>query len=200
MTVSELLMIQKLEGQQRGVFTRPDLEAVFGTHSPSAVANRVRALQTAGILKPFRRGIYATGRADIATISQTLAPDSVVSMTRVLSDALVIGTAPQNVVEAIRVTTRTRHYTGADFRISHHAISANLLVDFKVKNGVKFASPEKAVLDALYFHQRGKKFVFDIYSDLNLSRLDQNQLKRLLSIYKNPKFRAFARNVLKLDS
>ena len=76
------------------------------------------------------------------------------------------------------------------------SIAAHLDFGFEVIDGVRWALPEKAVLDTLYFHLRGRRFTFDIYSDVAYHRLDRGRLEEFLSHYRNPKFGAFVHNVL----
>lgn len=55
------------------------------------------------------------------------------------------------------------------------------------------------MLDTLYFHLRGQRYVFDPFSDVDTSRLDPGRLRDYLGRYRNPRFVAFARNTLGLS-
>ncbi len=59
-----------------------------------------------------------------------------------------------------------------------------------------WADPEKAVLDTLYFHLRGRRYVFDIYSDLAIEKLDMDRVRTYLKRYRNPRFVSFATGLL----
>ena len=65
----------------------------------------------------------------------------------------------------------------------------------KMENFVRYADKERAFLDVLYFYQRGHKFSFNIYSDIQVKKLDQKIIKRCLAHYKNPKFVKFVEGV-----
>jgi hypothetical protein len=69
---------------------------------------------------------------------------------------------------------------------------------YTATDGVQFADAEKAVLDVLYFHLRGRRYPFDIYSDIDFEKLDQGRLRSHLERYRNPKFVAFVRALLRL--
>ena len=64
-------------------------------------------------------------------------------------------------------------------------------------NILKFTlDKEKAVLDVLYFHLRGRAYPFDLYSDIRFDELDRHRVREYLKRYENPKFIAFAETVL----
>ena len=63
-------------------------------------------------------------------------------------------------------------------------------------DGVRVADKEKAFLDVLYFHLRGRVYPFDLYSDIRLEAFDSMRLREYLKRYRNPKFVAFAESFL----
>ena len=54
------------------------------------------------------------------------------------------------------------------------------------------------MLDTLYFYLRGRRYPFDIYSDVDTSSLDSEKVLDYLKEYENPKFVAFAKGVIGL--
>jgi len=54
------------------------------------------------------------------------------------------------------------------------------------------------VFDVLYFHLRGRRYSFDIYSDIDLARLKKKRLSDYLTRYRNPKFVSFTTGLLEL--
>jgi hypothetical protein len=64
------------------------------------------------------------------------------------------------------------------------------------KYGIRKADAEKAFLDTLYFYQLGHRFSFNIYSDIQIDRLDKKRINHYLTHYKNPKFISFVKGVL----
>jgi hypothetical protein len=47
-------------------------------------------------------------------------------------------------------------------------------------------------------HLRGRRYPFDVFSDIDPARLDRQRLETYLKRYRNPRFVAFARGVLGL--
>jgi len=182
---------------QRGVFSTGDLRVLLAEKHAAAFTRRTRALVESGALSRFCRGWYVRHDFDLPTLSQRLAPDSYVSLGTALARHLVIGSNPVNQLIAVR-TGRAHAYRGLGREIVHVHISPHLDFGHEPVDGVRWADPEKATLDALYFHLRGRRYPFDVYSDLDVSRLRPGVLTTYLAEYRNPKFIAFARELLEL--
>ena len=187
--------IERVAGAQRGVFSKADLQTLLGEPHPAAFARRFRALEANDVLRRFCRGFYVTESFDLPTLSQRIAPDSYVSFSTVLARELLIGTRPVRQVVAAKAG-KSRRYAGLGYEVVHLHIAPHLAFGNAASDGVRFADGEKAVLDVLYFHLRGRRYPFDIYSDIDLDRLDRGRLDAYLNRYRNPKFVAFARGVL----
>lgn len=194
---SDQQILQELAPAQRGVFTTADLQAAMGEPNRAAVWRRIDALIGAGVIRRFRRGIYVAESFEPLVLSQRLDPESVVSFETVLAKELIIGVDPSKRIRATQLG-RPRSFAGLGIEIEHFRITPSLAFGWNAIDGVKMASAEKAVLDVLYFHLRGTRYAFDVYSDLNLARLDLAVLREFLQRYRNPKFVSFAKNVLQL--
>lgn len=189
--------VEKATVAQRGVFSKADLQTLFAEPHPAAFARRFRALEANDVLRRFCRGFYVTESFDLPTLSQRIAPESYVSFGTVLARELLIGARPVRQVVAAKFG-KSRRYTGLGYEVVHLHIAPHLAFGAAASDGVRFADAEKAVLDVLYFHLRGRRYPFDIYSDIDFDRLDRPRLESYLNRYRNPKFVAFARGVLNL--
>ncbi len=195
LTDRDLLM--ELREPQKGVFSTADLRTALAERHPAGFKRRIQALIDQGILFRFTRGFYVTEKFELSVLSQRIAPSSCISFATVLANELVIGTNPQRKVVATK-TGRARKYTALGYEVEHVALSEELMFGSTIRDGVRFADIEKAVLDVLYFHLRGRRTAFDIYTDLNLEKLNNKRLLQYLRNYRNPKFVTFAKRTLKL--
>jgi hypothetical protein len=189
--------LQRLESAQCGVFSKGDIQTVLAEPHPAAFGRRVRALIDNGVLQRFCRGWYVTESFDLATLSQRLAPESYISFGTVLAQGLLIGANPAHKIVAAKLG-RPRKYEHGDFVIEHVGVTRELLFGFSAVQGIRYADVEKAALDTLYFHLRGRRFPFDIYSDVAIHKLDPVRLKDYLRRYRNPRFIVFAKNLLEI--
>jgi hypothetical protein len=196
-TVEDSQLIARLAAAQGGVFSTSDLRTTLAEPHAAAFGRRVRALVEHGILFRFARGFYVTEAFDLPVLSQRIAPGSCISFDNVLARELVIGTKPAHRILATKVGP-ARRYAARGFEIEHLSISSRLSFGCESTDGVRYANAEKAVLDVLYFHLRGRRYGFDVYSDINLRKLDMPRVRDYLQRYRNPKFVAFARRVLQL--
>jgi hypothetical protein len=194
-SVADARTIQELQHSQRGVFSKGDLQTAFGERHPAAFTRRVNALLDLGVLRRFARGWYVAGDFNLATLSQRLAPSSYISFSTVLARHLIIGPDPEGRVIAVKMG-RPRRYAMGDSVIEHVSVTEALLFGFETVDGVRYADAEKAAIDTLYFHLRGRRYPFDIYSDMAVDKLDHTRIRSYLGRYNNPKFIAFAEGVL----
>jgi hypothetical protein len=196
--VNDARAIEEAAATQRGVFSKADLQTLLAEPHPSAFARRARALEEHGLLRRFCRGFYVTDTFDLPTLSQRINPDSYVSFGTVLARELLIGPRSARRVVAVK-TGKSRTYEGLGYEVVHLHVTPHLFFGYAPTDGVRFADAEKAVLDVLYFHLRGRRYPFDIYSDVDYGRLDRRRLDSYLGRYRNPKFVAFARGLLRMQ-
>ena len=201
-----LFALQGLALQQRGVLTTRDLEVIFRTSNRQTLTSRLRPYLKEKILIRFCRGFYLMPKSTsvemgLAALSQRICPHSIISLGTVLSRARLIGTAPKNVVYAVKVGT-SRTYENEDIgRIVHFGfggIKESSVFDFGYyfEDGICYAEPERALLDTLYFYQRGNKLFFNIYSDVFVGKINRQTYLEYIDRYPNSRFRAFARSYL----
>ena len=189
--------VQRLRDAQRGVFSTADLRSALADRHPAALGRRIRKLVEEEVLTRFTRGFYVAQEFSLPVLSQRIAPESCISFETILARETVIGPKPERRVVATKAGP-SRRYEARGFVIEHMRVSPDLMFGCEGVDGVRTAHVEKAVLDVLYFHLRGRRYSFDIYSDMNLGRLDRARLKEYLGRYANPKFRAFAEKVLEI--
>ena len=194
-SVADSQLIRRLDTGQRGVYSKADLQTAFGEPHPAAFTRRIQRLLDHGILRRFCRGWYFSETFDLPTLSQRLAPESYISFATVLARELIIGTRPEGHIVAVKIG-RPRKYVYEGFVIEHVSVNKDLLFGFSSVNGVRYADAEKAFLDTLYFHLRGRPYPFDIYSDVSTHRLDRKRLYEYLGCYRNPKFVTFVKGLL----
>lgn len=191
---ADLRAIERVAAAQRGVLSRADLDALLDA-SEAARAHRLRALRADGTLRRFSRGFYVAREFDLPTLGQRIAPDGYVSFGTVLAHHRLIGTRPdRQVILAHR--GRSREFRGLGVAVVLVQIAPHLDFGHAPIDGVRYADPEKAALDALYFHLRGRRYPFDVFSDVAYDRLDPARLGEWLSRYRNPKFVRFVTSLL----
>ncbi len=194
---TDVLEVQRLQGAQGGVFSLADLRSVLNEPHRAALFRRVDRLLASGVLVRCTKGLYVTRGFDLAVLSQRIAPDSAISFETVLARDLVIGPLPSRRISAIR-NARSQKYEARGLAVEHRHLDPALRFGEETRNGIRYTVPEKALLDVLTFHVRGRRALFDVYTDVNFERLDRGVLNEFLSRYKNQRFIAFAKDVLRI--
>lgn len=194
-SLEQVRSLERVAEEQRGVLSRADLESLLAARSPNGLAVRIGALERAGVLRRFCRGFYVTAGFDLPTLGQRIATGGYVSFGTVLADRQLIGTRPDRQVMLARVG-KSREYRGLGVSVVVLQIAPHLDFGHEVRDGVRFADAEKAVLDTLYFHLRGRRYPFDVFGDIDYLRLDARRTRDYLSRYRNPKFVAFVTSLL----
>lgn len=195
-----LSLIEKLATPQQGVFTIAGLKSLLQVSDISSLNQKLKPYLLAGILRRFCRGFYVTKNFSLEALSQRIYPDSTVSFGNVLAKKLIIGSIPEKTIYAVK-KGKSRTFPspwGSIVHLGFNSPQAEQLVSLGShwEGGIRFADPEKAFLDVFYFYQKGRKFSFNVYSDINFDLLDKTKIKNYLQHYKNPKFQQFVWGVI----
>ena len=182
MTARDLQLIQEYAGDLAGVLTLPDLRVLFAEQGEPALYKKLEGFVREGILIKVKRGLYATASASLEVISNRIVSDSYITTGTVLAQAMLLGSIPARRVQAAKVG-RPRTYRCELGTIEHLSLKPELFFGFEDQDGVKYARPEKAFLDACYFFFKGRRFSFDLYDDVDTTPLDKRLIKDYLQAY-----------------
>jgi len=181
----------KLGESVGGVFSLMELSSVFGESNKVSLHSIVSKFIESGILKRYCREIYTLANFDYTVLSAKIRQNSYISLGSALAMHRLIGTESPFQVFCI-VQSKAAYYKGLP-NISYYSLAKELYFGFVPnKRGALIAEPEKAVLDTLYFYLHGKKFYFNIFSDINYNMLDREKFFEYLEFCNNSKFKTFA--------
>jgi hypothetical protein len=178
-----------------GVFFIGDLSRLFGETNSVSLFRRIRNLEDAAIISRFSRGIYITAGFRAETLAARIIEKSYLSLGTVLAKELMIGSVPAKALYAVRIG-KNRIYKGPGLTVEYVGITEPLFFGFRGNQGVRYATPEKAFLDTLYFHLRGRSYSFDIYQDIDITRVNRPFIEQWLRKYRNPRFVSFVKGYL----
>lgn len=193
--LQDIRAIESVSPSTRGVFTKSDLKALLSPTHHAEYYRRLEALIKANTLTKVKRSLYVAAGFNPFALSQVIAPNSYISMSTALQFHKMIGTAPSQLIEAVTVGPRRRYRVG-DLNVAHVSIRQGLMFGFQRHNGIHIATREKAYLDTLYYHLKGRKYAFDLYSEIAKELLDVDKIEQHLSHYPNPKFVRFVWGLL----
>ncbi len=195
MKFGELSLYQQEINKLGGVVSIADFANLVGLSDSQKINSALKKCIECKIIKRFINGFYLSDNFDPELLCQKIYPESYLSLGTILAKNLIIGSVPQMTIYAVKLG-RNKEFNNCGIRIIYFSISKDLFLDFEFKNGIKYASKEKAFLDLLYYYQKGFVPSFNIYSDLNLSLLKRSKVDSLLTNYNNVKFRSFVQKLL----
>ncbi len=187
--------VQRYAGELKGVFSTKDLSNLLYEPRGVALHRRINRLVRLGLLTPFTRGFYTGSNPDLDVLCMRVDPDCLISLASALARYLMIGTCPVDTVFAV-TAARGRTFTGPAGSLVYVSAREELLFGFEYADGVRYATREKALLDTLYYYQKGRRFYFNVYSDINVDGVDINLVRTWLNRYRNPRFTAFVARYL----
>lgn len=189
------VLLHSYSKEMSGVFSTQDLRALFGQDNGVQLHRHLSSLVDSGLLSRFCRGFYTTPGYVPEVLAMRVITESYLSLGTVLAKELMIGSVPAHTLYAIRVGP-SRTFVGPGLTIEYLGIAKPLFFGFRHENGVRYATPEKALLDTLYFHSHGRRFSFDIYEDIEVSRVDRRIVADYLTRYRNPRFTSYVKGYL----
>jgi predicted transcriptional regulator of viral defense system len=188
-------LLRKYSSRMGGTFSTVDLRNLFGEQNQIMLHRRICTLAEAGILTRFCRGIYVLDGFSPEVLASRTIEESYLSLGTVLAKEMMIGSVPARTIYAVRVG-KNRIFRGAQLTIEYVGIKESLFFGYKPVSGIRYATAEKAFLDTLYFHLRGRAYSFDIYQDIDTTRLDRGLIGQWLIKYRNPRFVSFVKGYL----
>ncbi len=165
-----------------GVFTLSDLKIAFANTSSASMYRDLQVLIKSGDLIKIKRGYYATPAAKLTTIAARLYPKSYISTGTVLAAHKIIGSIPERKIQVILTGTPSTCSSSLG-KIEVLSIAPKMFCGFERRDDAYWATPEKAYLDACYFYFRGRKYSFDLESDVDRSRLKPKLIETYLRKY-----------------
>lgn len=188
--------IESLALAQGGCLTTHDLMTILSEERQSSLQSLLRPILRAGRLQRAKRGIYIWKGSDARSVVARICPDATLSFGTVLASHLLIGTVP----------ARHFQFTGSctdqsiqcpEWKASLHRLATHLRFGWTADaQGLRTANPEKAVLDCLYYHQKGIAFSFDLETGIDRAGLSRDRFLDYVERYPNPRFQSRCRRWL----
>jgi hypothetical protein len=178
-----------------GVFFINDLKNLFNHDSEVQLYRRIIVFEKSGVLQRIKQGFYVTENFDPELLACRIYPDSYISFGNILAKELIIGSVPEKTIYLVKAG-RNKLFTSPTVTLVYFGTAQDFQFGSINRNGKRYATPEKAFLDILYFYQKGHTFSFDIFNDIDISRLDTKKIESWLKHYKNPNYISFVKGVI----
>jgi len=181
-TISRLEAIKILHQKKVTFFDVVDASKIFGLEKKKTLYVLLQRLEKDGVINRIVNGKYHFSFKDSHEfeLANFLVNPSYVSLESALSYYGILPQFPYTVTSATPLKTKTIHYQDKEYEYSH--LAGKYFWGFIKKDKFLLATPEKALLDELYF--MAKKLRRIHIPDLNLEAIDRNKLCALSKRYK----------------
>ena len=159
----------------KSFFTIADLEKITGLARKSLYVT-LKRWGDKGLIERVGQGIYLPVMTDVSleNVAAQLYIPNYLSFESALSRYGILNLVPYTLTFA--TPRKTRKFTLRKQGVEFRQIAPRLFFGYEIKNGINIANPEKAFLDQLYFHSRGKASMD--FDELNLKGLSPQITKK----------------------
>ena len=181
---------QKLSEREMSIFTPLEFQRVFHA-SPQKTKYFLETYTKKGLFQRLKKGIYALEERFPTTeeIANALYKPSYISFAYALS---YHGIIPESVYTITSATTKpTRNFVARDIAFSYAKIKKQAFTGYTIEvfdsdrsHHISIATPEKALVDYLYFVSLGK---FSLNDRLNLRSLDKKKIMHYAKLFEYPR-------------
>ncbi|MCC8113979.1 MAG: hypothetical protein LIP03_08285 [Bacteroidales bacterium] len=190
MNSSRNVILPTLLAQSQTVFSCDSVRLLLGSTPIDNISWNLNYYAKNGWLVNPRRGFYAKPNYNPEELANKLITPSYLSLTYMLQKYGMIFQYSETITA---VSYLSRMIPVDNFLIEYRRIKEIILIDprgIEQRNGISYATPERAFLDTLYLNSN---FTFD-----NLSCIDKGAVEALLPIYSNKSLNKRVASLIKI--
>ena len=189
-TIDVLRILQRFN---KRIYNFSDLKKLLNAKSDDSLYVKISRLVESGLLKRIKKGVYyLEGREpDSFEIANVLYEPSYLSLETALNYYGILVQTPYIIFSI--TTKRAKRVIFNNIEYHYLQINRKYFKGYTKEKNFLIATPEKALVDTLYFMALGKTKV-DI-DELNLEVIDKNILKSYISEIDNRVFKRFIKRI-----
>lgn len=185
--------LQILQKTNKRIFNTPDLKKLFDIKNRDTINKQISGLIKAGVLSRIMKGFYylANNRPLDFEFANILYRPSYISLYSALNFYGILVQTPQEITSVSPKLTSTKTCDGKTFSYAH--LDKKYFTNYQLIDNFLIATPEKALVDTMFFVSLGKGSLS--VEELDLSSLSKRKVKTLASAIKNKAFRRYFKTV-----
>lgn len=174
-SISKEKAIKILHQKGISLLNIPDAKKIFGSKKENTLYKLLQRLEKAEVIERIAKGKYRflLREVDDFALANFLLTPSYVSLESALSFYGILPQFPYAVTSVTPLKSKKMTYQEKEFEFSH--LEKKYFFGFEKKDAFLIATPEKALLDELYF--MSKKLRELHFEDLDLTKIDKNRFK-----------------------
>jgi len=174
-------VIQTLHQKNICLFTVNDAKKIFNIHKENTLYKFLQRLEKSGIITRIAQGKYLFFLKQVHDfdLANFLIDPSYVSLESALSFYGILPQFPYSITSVTPIKSKKIIATEKEFEYAH--LEKKYFFSFIKKNNFLIATPEKALIDQLYF--AAKKLRSLHFDDLDLTSIDRKKIKKISRQY-----------------
>ena len=181
-TISKAKAIKILYQKRITFFEVADADKIFGIKKRKTLYELLRRLERAGVINRIIKGKYYFSLKEFNDfeLANFLINPSYISLESALSFYGILSQFPYSIVSVTPLKSKKINYQGKEYEFAH--LDSKYFFGFVKKDKFLIATPEKALLDELYFVAKKLRKIH--FEDLDLKLIDKKKFKILSKKYK----------------
>ena len=180
-TISKYKAIKILHQKRIRFFTLADAKKFFGQTKDNTLYKIIQRLEASEVIARISQGKYhfLLREVDDFELANFLMRPSCISLESALSFYGILPQFAYTITSVTPLKSKKIIYNDKEYEFAH--LSKKYFFGFEKEKNFLLASPEKALLDELYFTAKKLRQVH--FADLDLKRIDKKKLKGLAKNY-----------------
>lgn len=184
-----------LQKSGKKIFLVADLKKILKIKKENSFFKQLKGLVLSGVLVKAARGLYRLpfGETSEFEMANALYQPSYVSLDSALSYYGIIVQTPRQIISVTSSRNKKINSEGKNYVYFH--LAPRFYTGYQKINNFLMATPEKALVDALFFAALGRGLIN--FDELNLEIVNIKKLKKMASVIKNRAFWKLFRKIKK---
>ncbi len=180
---------QILQKSGKKIFSTSDLRNLFGVENANTLNKQIRGLISANVITRISKGYYylASNKPSDFELANVLYRPSYISLDSALNYYGILVQTPQEITSVTTKLATVIEDGGKRFSYSH--LDPKYFSDYQKLEGFLIATPEKALVDAMFFVALGRGSLS--VEELNLESINKDKVSELASKISNRAFKKY---------
>lgn len=187
--MKQVKALQTLQASGKKVFSSADLQKILQVEDPNYSHVQAVRLVKEGVIERVRRGWYvlSSNRPSDFELANVLLAPSYVSLHSALNFYGILIQTPQEVTSVTTGLAKKIEAGGKHFSYAH--LDQKYYGDYERTDGFLIATPEKALVDAMFFVALGRASLS--IEELNLQSVNKDKVREIASKITNKAFKNY---------
>jgi predicted transcriptional regulator of viral defense system len=192
--MKQLKALQTLQASGKRIFTSGDLQKILQLNSSTYAYILAKRLMTEGVLERVAKGYYilTSNKPTDFELANTLYQPSYVSLDSALNYYGILVQSPQQITSVSTKLTKNISSTGGK-TFSYMHLNQKYFTDYQTVDGFLIATPEKALVDAMFATALGRSSLS--IEELNLQSVDKAKVMEIAKRNTNRAFKNYLASI-----